>query len=47
MRPFSVELHERREAVLCCFSLFVGFITYTLICIISLYPIWYKKESLP
>jgi hypothetical protein len=25
----------------------VGFITYTLICIISLYPIWYKKESLP
>ena len=46
-RPFSVELHERREAVLCCFSLFAGFITYTPICIISPYPLWYRKGSLP
>ena len=46
-RPFSVELHERREAVLCCFSLFARFITYTPICIISPYPLWYRKESLP
>lgn len=46
-RPFSVELHERREAVLCCVSLFAGFITYTPICIISPYPLWYRKESLP
>ena len=46
-RPFSAELHERREAVLCCFSLFARFITYTSICIISQYPLWYRKESLP
>ena len=46
-RPFSVELHERREAVLCCFSLFARFTTYTLICIISPYPLWYRKGSLP
>ena len=46
-RSFSVELHERREAVLCCFSLFARFITYTPIYIISPYPLWYRKESLP
>ena len=46
-RPFSAELHERREAVLCCFSLFARFITYTSICIISPYPLCYRKESLP
>ena len=46
-RSFSVELHERREAVLCCFSLFARFITNTPICIISPYPLWYRKESLP
>lgn len=38
---------ERREAVLCCFSLFARFITYTPIYIISPYPLWYRKESLP
>lgn len=46
-RPFSVELHERREAVLCCFSLFARFATYTPICIISPYPLWYRRGSLP